>query len=141
MQIIEIQSADTSIRDGINALLPQLTERSGNLSIQDLQMIIDSKDSALMAAVEEGRGLGCLALTVFPVLIDMRAWIDDLVVCDTARGRGIGRDLVGRAISSARSLRARSINLTCHPRREAANSLYRKLGFTLCEANVYHYAL
>lgn len=141
MQIVEVQSVDAVIRDGINILLPQLTGRSHKLSAKELRSIVDSKDGTLLAAVEQGKVLGCLVLTVFSVLTDRRAWIDDLVVCDTARGRGIGRKLVTCAISKARESGARSVNLTCHPRREAANSLYRRLGFVRRETNVYHYTL
>ncbi len=141
MQIIEVPAIDAVICSGINTLLPQLTGRTDETTMKALQMIIDSEGSTLLAAVEEGKVLGCLLLTVFPVMTGRRGWIDDLVVCATQRGRGIGRELVASALRKARSLGAQSINLTCHPRRKAANSLYRRLGFILRETNVYHYAL
>jgi ribosomal protein S18 acetylase RimI-like enzyme len=54
-----------------------------------------------------------------------------------ARGRGIGEALTRHAIELARASGARRVHLTSHPRREAANRLYRRLGFEPRETNVY----
>ncbi len=139
MTVLEIIEANAVICDGINRLLPQLSETSLPITAGELQNIIDADGSALIVALEDDSRavLGCVVLSVFPILTDIRAWIDDLVVCSDARGRGIGRQLVAYAIKKAEEMGARSINLTCSPRRRSANALYRRIGFTHRQTHVY----
>jgi ribosomal protein S18 acetylase RimI-like enzyme len=69
----------------------------------------------------------------------VRAWIEDVVVDDAARGKGVGAALNERAIEVARGLGARTVDLTSRPSREAANRLYQRLGFEPRETNVYRF--
>lgn len=57
---------------------------------------------------------------------------------DTAyRGRGLGRMLVERALAFARECAPVTVMLTSRPSREAANALYRAVGFSLKQTNLY----
>ena len=69
----------------------------------------------------------------------MRAWIEDVVVDETVRGRGVGEGLSQEAVRRAVELGARTVELTSRPSREAANRLYQRLGFALRDSNVYRY--
>ncbi len=141
MKIFEIRKADSGICDGLNTLMPQLSKTAPKLTITDLERIISSEGGSLIVAMDHGEVLGCVALSVFPVLTDIRGWIDDLVVRSTERGQGIGRQLVIHAIQKAKVMGARSINLTCNPHRRTANALYRSMGFQQRETNVYHHRI
>ena len=66
-----------------------------------------------------------------------RAWIEDVVTDETARGRGVGEALTLRAVELAGAAGARTVELTSRPSREAANRLYLRLGFETRETNVY----
>ena len=138
MEIIEIFEADPGICDGINVLMPQLSGSAPELTIDDLQKILGTEASTLIVAMEKGEILGCLMLSIFPVLTDIRGWIDDVVVSADERGRGIGRRLVGNAIKKAEALGAKSLNLTCNPNRKSAAALYQRLGFRQRKTRVYH---
>jgi methyltransferase (TIGR00027 family) len=81
--------------------------------------------------------VGAACLTVYRIPTALQARIDDVVVDEGARGRGIGEALTRAAIERARIAGARVVALTSHPRREAANRLYRRLGFETRETNVY----
>lgn len=83
--------------------------------------------------------LGMLSLIMFEIPTGWRAWIEDVVVDDAARGRGAGKALVNAAVKIARDKGAKSVDLTSRPSREAANRLYRRAGFELRETNVYRY--
>ncbi len=85
--------------------------------------------------------LGMLSLATFIIPTGLRAWIEDVVVDDAARGQGAGQSLVAAAVAHAQSLGARTVDLTSRPSREAANRLYQRCGFTLRETNVYRYAV
>ena len=67
----------------------------------------------------------------------MRAWIHDVVVDEAARGRGVGEALTREALHQAADAGAISVELTTREEREAANRLYRRLGFEQRETNVY----
>ncbi|WP_299050307.1 N-acetyltransferase [uncultured Actinomyces sp.] len=83
--------------------------------------------------------LGMLTLATFTIPTGLRAWVEDVVVDDQARGRGAGQALVEAAVAHATSIGARTVDLTSRPSREAANRLYRRAGFELRETNVYRY--
>jgi ribosomal protein S18 acetylase RimI-like enzyme len=78
-----------------------------------------------------------LTLATFPIPTGIRAWIEDVVVSQAARGTGAGTLLVQCAVERARELGARTVDLTSRPSREAANRLYQRLGFELRNTNAY----
>ena len=81
--------------------------------------------------------VGAMILVLFPLASGLRAWIEDVVVDEAARGRGIGAALNRHAIEIARQAGARTVDLTSRPDREAANRLYARLGFNQRNTNVY----
>lgn len=66
-----------------------------------------------------------------------KACIEDVVTDASVRGQGIGKILVQKAIAFLSTLSPCSVLLTSRPSRLAANALYKKLGFTPKETNVY----
>jgi len=73
-------------------------------------------------------------------LPECRAWIEDVVVDESARGRGVGEALTREAIRHASERGARTVDLTSRPSRAAANRLYQRVGFVERETRVYRYA-
>ncbi len=98
---------------------------------------MDSDTSHLLLATDDGRLCGMLTLVVFRIPTGIRAWIEDVVVNDDDRGKGVAKALLEAAIEQARSMGAKTLDLTSRPAREAANRLYRKVGFVQRETNVY----
>ena len=84
-----------------------------------------------------GEIVGAMILVLFPLASGLRAWIEDVVVDESARCRGIGAALNRHAIEIARQAGARTVDLTSRPGREAANRLYARLGFSQRNTNVY----
>ena len=137
MNIIEIINYTDAVRDALTDLLPQLSSSPERLTEGELLEIIQSDKTHLLMAEEDDRYIGSLTLVVFRIPSGTRARIEDLVVQETARGRGVGRSLVQKAIEMADALGAEAVDLTTHPSREAANTLYKKLGFEIRETNAY----
>lgn len=128
-------------------LIPQLSSSSPPPGRAELERIVASDACHLLVALDgDGPGLGgsivgSMTLVVFPIPTGTRAWIEDVVVDGSARGRGVGEELNRRALELAEQLGARTVDLTSRPSREAANRLYRRLGFEQRETNVYRYVL
>ena len=127
--------------DGLNQLLPQLSSTASPLTFGDLEKIVSSTSCHLLVARNEDVIVGSLTLVIFAIPTGVRAWIEDVVVDEGFRGAGVGEALSIAAIDEARRRGVRSIDLTSRPSREAANALYRKLGFELRDTNVFRLSL
>ena len=142
--MITISTADV-VDDALVAafekLIPQLSRSNPAPDADTLRSIVDSEASTLLVALdEEGTIVGSMTLAMFRIPTGLRAWIEDVVVDEDARGRGVGRLLNERALEIARDAGARTVDLTSRPSREAANRLYQRLGFVARDTNVYRYS-
>ncbi len=130
-----------SLLSELNVLIPQLSRSSGPMSKDDLSEIIADRDATLIVARDEsGTAAGMLTLIVFRIPTGIRAWIEDVVVDQSARGKSVGSYLVQRANEIATAKGAKSVDLTSRPDREAANRLYVREGFELRKTNVYRFS-
>jgi ribosomal protein S18 acetylase RimI-like enzyme len=134
-------TATPELLAGLNGLLPQLSSTAPPLTMNDVQRVVDSDTATLFVATDAGVAVGMLTLVVFSIPTGLRAWIEDVVVDEDARGLGVGEALTMAAIDEARGRGVRSINLTSRPSRGAANALYQKLGFERRDTNVYRFFL
>lgn len=141
MEVLEVTEFDDGIGDAMRQLLPQLSQSADPPSNEFARSIVDSDASRLLVAREDDQILGMLTLVIFPIPSGVRAWIEDVVVDDAGRGKGIGEKLNRVAIDIAESAGARTVDLTSRPSRVAANELYKKIGFMPRETNIYRYQL
>ena len=95
----------------------------------------------VLIATDGDEILGALTLVIFRIPTGVRAWIEDVVVDNAARGRGVGEALNQFALDIARAKGAVTVDLTSRPAREAANRLYQRLGFVKRDTNVYRFVL
>jgi ribosomal protein S18 acetylase RimI-like enzyme len=141
LAIAAATSADDGLRDAVATLIPQLSSSSPPTTLDDLRRIIEDPATTLLLATEEGTLVGMLTLAVFLLPTGVRAWIEDVVVDDAARGAGVASALVEAALGQAERQGARTVDLTSRPEREAANRLYLRLGFERRQTNVYRRTL
>ncbi len=145
----------------VGRLVGQLSSTAGPPSRAQLEAIVASPATILLVArtaapapgadpgapgapdqsgqSPEGPIVGMLTLAIFAIPTGVRAWIEDVVVDPGARGQGVGEALSRRALELAGAAGAKTVELTSRPSREAANRLYRRLGFQPRETNVYRY--
>ena len=102
--------------------------------------MIDSDASILIMARDETGILGTLTLILFRIPTGIRAWIEDVIVDEAARGKGVGRIINEAAIDHAFAHGAITVDLTSRPSREAANRLYQRIGFVPRDTNVYRFS-
>ena len=136
-----VRSASEEVVRELNALLPQLSSSAAPLNLDTLTEMLASNAITLFVARDDERLVGTLTLAVFPIPTGLRAWIEDVVVSQDSRGRGVGAALTNAAVALATERGVRSIDLTSRPSRQAANALYVKLGFELRQTNVYRYLI
>jgi ribosomal protein S18 acetylase RimI-like enzyme len=140
MNIEIVAEATDEILDAVTSLVKQLSPGAPEPAMDRLNDIIDSRCTTLfLARDEQGAIVGMLILAVYNISTGLRVWIEDVVVDEKARGKGIGEALCRKAIEEAREIGAKTIELTSRPSREAANHLYQRLGFHKRETNVYRY--
>jgi len=135
-----IRTVDDALVEAVARLVPQLSQATPP-DRAALEQLVAQPGTTLLAARDGGRIVGLLVLTFYRILTGTNARIDDVVVDDAVRGKGIGEALSRRALEVAREAGAKNVTLTSRPSREAANRLYVRLGFTRVETNVYRYVL
>lgn len=141
VSIRPVTEVTESLTDAYRVLIPQLSSSSSPPTGEALQRIIES-DSAqiLIAENENGEILGTMTLIIFQIPTGIRAWIEDVVVDSSARGKGIGKKLNLAALELAKQAGAKTVDLTSRPARQEANQLYRSIGFAERETNVYRFS-
>lgn len=142
MKIKEIRRYSSRVYDAVLRLLPQLNPEPGLPSKEHFRKILKSDYiHFFIAELDDSQIVGIFTLVTYVVPTGTKVWIEDVVVDESQRGRGFGREMMLYAIGYARSLGAKAVDLTSKPSRVAANHLYRKTGFLLRETNVYRYLL
>jgi ribosomal protein S18 acetylase RimI-like enzyme len=137
IEVQPIREVTDEVVEAFERLLPQLSGSAKPLDAAALAGIAQWQGNRLLVARIDGRIVGSLTLVVFPIPSGLRARIEDVVVDEAARGRGVGAALTDEALRLARELGARTVDLTSRPSREAANRLYERLGFARRDSRVY----
>ena len=137
MEVVEIREFTAEVVNVLQRLLPQLSQSAAPPSLELTRKIVESDSSHLLLAREGNSILGMLTLVIFPIPSGVRAWIEDVVVDEAGRGRGVGELLNRFAIELAKQEGARTVDLTSRSSREAANRLYQRIGFQPRATNIY----
>ncbi len=141
VSIRPVTEVTESLTDAYRALIPQLSSSSNPPTGEALQRIIESDSAQILIAEDEnGEILGTMTLIIFQIPTGIRAWIEDVVVDSSARGKGIGKKLNLAALELAKQAGAKTVDLTSRPARQEANQLYRSIGFAERETNVYRFS-
>jgi ribosomal protein S18 acetylase RimI-like enzyme len=142
--VSEAKTVDDALWEAAARLVPQLSRSSPPPTMEQLRLIVDDPTTTLLVATKEGgdqKVVGMLTVAIFLLPTGVRAWVEDVVVDDEARGAGVASALVNAALERAQECGARTVDLTSRPDREAANRLYVRLGFVRRETNVYRRTL
>ena len=127
--------------EAVARLVPQLSSSAPPPGADEIGEMVAAPGTSLFVARLGDRVVGTLSLIVFRIPSGVRAWIEDVVVDEAVRGRGVGEALNREAMAKAASLGAKTVDLTSRPFREAANRLYQRLGFVQRDTNVYRYTV
>lgn len=140
LEIIEVTEFTSEIADNLRRLVAQLDDNFQPLSDVDVKEMIDSSGTHLyIAKLKENTFeiVGMYTLIYYRIPYKKKGWIEDVVVDESHRRRGIAKMMLNHAIEEAKRLGIKSLNLTSSPERKFANKLYLQLGFEKRETNVY----
>jgi ribosomal protein S18 acetylase RimI-like enzyme len=141
VEIKEVSAITPAVAQAIADMVRQLSSSARVPSRSELEQIAHSPATVLLAARNADKIVGMLTLVIFRIPTGVRGIIEDVVVDEAYRGRGIAEALTREALARSEAAGARTLDLTSRPSREAANRLYQKLGFHKRDSNVYRFSL
>jgi ribosomal protein S18 acetylase RimI-like enzyme len=136
-----VSHSSTELFNALRRLVPQLSSSAAPLTLSALDNLLMEDSSTLVVAKDDDEIIGTLTLVVFSIPTGLRAIVEDVIVDNASRGKGVGEQLVAFALRCAKERGAKTVDLTSRSSREAANALYQKMGFVLRETNVYRFFL
>ncbi len=129
MEIYRVTDYSTDLAEALARLLPQLSASAQIPTTEQIEALLRNPNTHLFVAENEGAIVGMLSLVVVDIPTGRKAWIEDVVVDEAARGLRLGQALVEKAKEEAEALGAQRLYLTSNPSRKAAHALYKKCGF------------
>ena len=142
VEISIVGAATPEVVEAFARLVPQLSSSAIPLTRDALAEILASPQNTVFLARDPsagGRIIGTLTLVIFRIPTAIRAWIEDVVVDQVARGRGVGEALTLAAVKLAKDRGAKTVDLTSGQSRKAAHRLYEKSGFHVRDTSVYRF--
>jgi len=125
----------------LGSLLQQLSGQKRQLHEEQLALYLDNPSAVTIGAFSENKLVGIASIYIMHKATRTLGFVEDVVVDEGYRGKGIATELMNGLIAAARERGVSQCNLTSHPSRVEANKLYQKLGFRIKETNVYRLAL
>ena len=141
VDVVPAVTVDDELVAAFERLIPQLSTSSLPPTGAELTDIVENPATVLFLARVDGAIVGSLTLAFYRIPTGLKAWIEDVVVDESARGRGVGEALNTAAIDEARRRGAKNVSLTSRASRETANRLYQRLGFAPYDTNIYRLTL
>ena len=141
VRIERVTEATPEVHEALVRLLPQLNAQLQVPSMDRLRALIADPAVTLLVAREGEQIVGTTTVIVYTTPFWIKARLDEVVVDELARGKGVGAALVKASLDLAREKGVQVVELQSGVQREEANRLYPRMGFKLRETNVYRIVL
>jgi GNAT superfamily N-acetyltransferase len=136
-----VTEATPEVYAALERLLPQLNSKLTLPPFERLEAIVADPSVALLVARDGDEIVGTATVIVYTTPFWIKARLDEVVVDESARGKGVGAALVTACLDIARTKGAQVAELQSGVSREAANRLYPRMGFERRESNLYRMVL
>lgn len=123
------------LQSQLSTLYLQLNSELRQLSLKDILVVPDNLD--VVVCLEDDMLIGIAMMAKYKVVSGYKGMIEDVVVSQDHRGKGIGRKLMELLLQRAKECELDDVLLFSGHHRTAAITLYKSLGFTLKNSGLY----
>src|SRR5437762_7061210 len=143
MRIEAVTHLTAEIHEALGRLLPQLNAKLGVPDADRMRRMLDDPDVVLLIARDGERIVGTTTVIVYTTPFWIKARLDEVVVDQSARGKGVGEALVKAALDVGRERGAQLAELQSGrgPARAAAHKRYERIGFKIRDTDVFRTSL
>ena len=135
IKLLSKKDVTESLQEQLSKLYLQLNAELKQLS---LERILEEEDSIdIVVCLENNELIGIAMMANYKVVSGYKGMIEDVVVSETHRGKGIGRKLMETLLHQAEKRQLNDVLLFSGHHRTAAIGLYKSLGFTLKNSGLY----
>src|ERR1700687_1293889 len=121
VSVERVDEGDDEMVAAFARLIPQLSRSAAPPDGGELSAIAGASATTVLVARDTNGGIvGTLTLVLFRIPTGVRAWIEDVVVDDAARGTGAGAALTNEAVRLAGEAGGGKLELNSHPSRAQA---------------------
>ena len=101
------------------------------IALKNYERLLNDANSHFLVAAREGAPIGFINFTVRQTILHQSpsALIDELVVAEEHRGKGVGRQLVQAAIEKCRNLGCCEVEVSTEKTNLKARKFYKQCGF------------
>ncbi|MEM7382598.1 MAG: GNAT family N-acetyltransferase [Bacteroidota bacterium] len=135
IKLLKPEELTTEIQQQLMALLDQISP--GKLPLPSKNLFNENNPLTLVYCLLEGRVVGMASMCTYKVHSGYKGWIEDVVVDQQARGKGIGRKLMEKLIAVSKEKGLSRLMLFTEDHRQAAVHLYKDLGFQFKDSQIY----
>ncbi|SHJ91930.1 GNAT family N-acetyltransferase [Pseudozobellia thermophila] len=123
--------------------ISELYKQLNSIIVQrPLHQILQEDNHVLFVVCKEGDDiLGIALMAMYKVISGYRGMVEDVVVDEAHRGKGIGRKLMEKLLEEARHRGLDEVMLFSGHHRKPAIGLYKSLGFQLRPSGLYNLKL
>ncbi len=133
--LLNLENTADNIRRQISELYKQLSPHKNPLPLTDIMQ--EDNAISLVYCLEGEKVLGIASMCTYRILSGYKGWIEDVVVSEETRGKGIGRKLMQKLIAIGKEKQLSTILLFTEAHRKAAIHLYTDLGFQPRDSQIY----
>lgn len=134
ISILSRQSQQPQDEEAISSLYRQLNP---NRKPEALAEVLSGDTSYVFVCRPEQQIVGIATLSCYHVFSGYKGWIEDVVVDQHQRGKGIGKKLMQAILEKAKSLQLQRLYLYTEDEKQAAIHLYEQLGFIQRNSRLY----
>lgn len=136
IEILDQSNLNLGIEDRVKQLFKQL---NANIDQLPLAKVLAEGDNIIFVLCHiDGSVVGMASMALYKVISGHKGMVEDVVVDEGHRGKGIGRKLMEALLEEAKKRNLDEILLFSGHHRLPAIGLYKSLGFKQKESGIYN---
>ena len=139
IELLTHQQVNDALQNKITNLYNQLNDSIKQLSLH--QILVENRNLIFVLCTDDDEVVGIALMATYQVISGHKGMIEDVVVDQRHRGKGIGRMLMEKLLQEGRNRELDEILLFSGHHRTPAINLYKSLGFQLKNSGLYRLPL